>query len=257
MNLGLTGKMFVIGGGSKGLGNAIAAVLVEEGARVMLVSRPGASLDAATAALGSAAIACPADVSDPGAAEVIAAAVDAHFGGRIDGLVVNQGGPPGGKALDLTDEQWLQSYQLLIGGPLRVLKALVPKINDGGSILFVTSTSVRQTIANLDSSNVLRPGVTALAKTLSRELAPRIRVNSLAPGRFDTDRVRSLDEARAKSQGITAETAKADSMKSIPLGRYGDPVEFGRVGAFLLSPAASYVSGLAAHADGAMTTSLP
>lgn len=257
MDLGLKGKVFVVGGGSKGLGNAVATVLVEEGARVLLVSRPGAALDAAVAKLGASAIACPADVTDPGAAEAVAAAVDTHFGGRIDGLVVNQGGSPGGKALELTDEQWLQSYQLLIGGPMRLLRLLVPKINDGGAILFITSTSVRQTIANLDTSNVLRPGVTALAKTLSRELAPRIRVNSLAPGRFDTDRVRSLDEARAQAQGITAETAKSDSMKSIPLGRYGEPIEFGRVGAFLLSPAASYVSGLAAHADGAMTTSLP
>ncbi|MCA9877316.1 MAG: SDR family oxidoreductase, partial [Thermomicrobiales bacterium] len=179
------------------------------------------------------------------------------FGGKLDGVVINAGGPPAGKALDLTDEQWLGSYQLLIGGPLRLLKLLVPRINDGGAILFITSTSVRQPVNNLDTSNVLRPGVTALAKTLAIELAPRIRVNSLAPGRINTDRIRSLDKIRAEAVGITPQEAAAESSKAIPFGRYGEPSEFGAFAAFLLSPAASYVSGLAAHADGAMTTALP
>jgi 3-oxoacyl-[acyl-carrier protein] reductase len=171
--------------------------------------------------------------------------------------VVNAGGPPAGKALELSDEQWLASYQLLIGGPLRLLRALVPKMERGGAILFVTSTSVRQPIPNLDTSNVLRPGVAALAKTLARELAPDIRVNSLAPGRFDTDRIRTLDAGRAQALGSTPEEVAAESSKEIPFGRYGEPIEFGRFGAFLLSPAASYISGLNAHADGAMVTALP
>jgi 3-oxoacyl-[acyl-carrier protein] reductase len=196
-------------------------------------------------------------MADADTARRVADAVDAEFGGRLDGLVINAGGPPAGKALELSDEQWLASYQLLIGGPLRLLRALVPKINDGGAILFITSTSVRQQIANLDSSNVLRPGVAALAKALARELAPRIRVNSLAPGRFDTDRIRSLDAGRAKALGISQEEVTAASSKEIPFGRYGEPIELGRFGAFLLSPAASYVSGLAAHVDGAMVTALP
>ncbi|MFM9105589.1 MAG: SDR family oxidoreductase [Chloroflexota bacterium] len=257
MYLGLKNRTFVIGGGSRGLGRAIAAALAAEGARVLLVSRDGAALAAAARDLGAGAIACPADMADPGAPAVLAAAVDEHFGGALDGLVINAGGPPGGKALDLTDEQWLQSYQLLIGGPLRVLKALTPKMTDGSSILFVTSTSVRQPIVNLDSSNVLRPGVAALAKTLARDLAPRIRVNSMGPGRFDTDRVRTLDQARADLAGITPEQVKAQASGAIPLGRYGDPQEFGRFAAFLLSPAASYVSGLSAMVDGAMVTALP
>ena len=193
----------------------------------------------------------------PGTAAQVAAAVDAEFGGKLDGVVINAGGPPPGKALDLSEEQWLGAYQLLIGGPLRLLQALEPQLNDGGAILFVTSTSVRQPIPNLDTSNVLRPGVAALAKTLARELAPRIRVNSLAPGRFNTDRIRALDASRAQAQGITPQEAAAQASQEIPLGRYGEPIEFGRFGAFLLSPAASYISGLAAHADGAMTTALP
>jgi 3-oxoacyl-[acyl-carrier protein] reductase len=137
------------------------------------------------------------------------------------------------------------------------LRALTPKMVNGGAILFITSSSVRQPIPNLDTSNVLRPGVAAMAKVLARELGPAIRVNSIAPGRFDTDRVRSLDVGRAKARGITVEEQKEEMSKSIPLGRYGEPEELGRVGAFLLSPAASYISGVSLQADGAMVTSIP
>jgi 3-oxoacyl-[acyl-carrier protein] reductase len=257
VDLGLNDKAFVIGGGSKGLGRGIAQVLVAEGARVLLLSRDEASLDKAVAELGPAASAVAADMGYPGTGEQVANEIDARFGGRLDGLVVNAGGPPAGKALDLSDEQWLAAYQLLIGGPLRLLRAVVQKMNPGGAVLFVTSTSVRQPIPNLDTSNVLRPGVAALVKTLARELAPDIRVNSLAPGRFDTDRIRTLDAGRAEALGISHEQVTAESSKEIPIGRYGEPIEFGRFAAFLLSPAASYVSGLAAHIDGAMVTALP
>jgi 3-oxoacyl-[acyl-carrier protein] reductase len=257
MDLGLRDKVFVIGGGSKGLGRGIAQALVEEGARVLLVSRDEESLDRAVSDLGPAASAVAADMADPGTAERLAEKIDAEFGGRLDGVVVNAGGPPAGKALELSEEQWLASYQLLLGGPLRLLRALVPKMNRGGAILFVTSTSVRQPIPNLDTSNVLRPGVAALAKTLARELAPDIRVNSMAPGRFDTDRIRTLDAGRAETLGISQEQVASEASKEIPFGRYGQPIEFGRFGAFLLSPAASYISGLNAHVDGAMVTALP
>jgi len=257
VDLGLKDKIFVVGGGSKGLGRGTAQALVDEGARVLLLSRDEASLDRAVAELGPAARAVAADMAYPGTAAQVAAALDAEFGGRLDGIVINAGGPPAGKALDLTEEQWLASYQLLLGGPLRLLRTLIPKMDRGGAILFITSTSVRQPIPNLDSSNVLRPGVAALAKTLARELAPDIRVNSLAPGRFDTDRIRTLDAGRAEATGMSVQVIAAESSKAIPLGRYGEPIELGRFAAFLLSPAASYISGLAAHADGAMVTALP
>ena len=257
MDLGLQDKIFVVGGGSKGLGRGVAETLVAEGAKVLLLSRDQESLDRAVSELGPAAKAVAADMAYPGTAQQVAEAIDTDFGGRLDGIVVNAGGPPAGKALELSEEQWEQSYQLLIGGPVRLLKTLVPKMDRGGAILFVTSTSVRQPIPNLDTSNVLRPGVAALAKTLARELAPNIRVNSLAPGRFNTDRIRSLDAIRAESFGISQEEIVAQASREVPLGRYGEPIEFGRFGAFLLSPAASYISGLAAHIDGAMVAALP
>ena len=257
MDLGLKDKTFVVGGGSKGLGRGVAQALVDEGAKVLLLSRDEASLDKAVAELGPAARAVAADMAYPGMAELVAEAVDVEFGGHLDGVLINAGGPPAGQALELSDEQWLESYQLLIGGPLRLLRELTPKMTGGGAILFVTSTSVRQPIPNLDSSNVLRPGVTALAKVLARELAPRIRVNSLAPGRFNTDRIRQLDAGRSAALGVSEAEVAAEANQAIPFGRYGEPIEFGRFAAFLLSPAASYVSGLAAHADGAAVTALP
>ena len=207
MDLGVKGKTFVIGGGSRGLGRGTANALVADGARVLLLSRDQESVDRAVAELGDAAIGVTGDMADPGTAARVAAAVDANFSGKLDGLVINAGGPPAGKALDITEEQWLGSYELLIGGPLRMLKLLVPKMNDGGAILFITSTSVRQPVNNLDTSNVLRPGVTALAKTLAIELAPRIRVNSLAPGRINTGCIRSQDKMRAEAQGTTQKHA--------------------------------------------------
>ena len=256
MDLGLTDKAFLIGGASRGLGLAIAEQLVAEGARVLLVARDADALWPVVDRLGERAIASPADLANPAGVDLVAATVERTFG-ALDGILVNAGGPPGGTALELTEEQWLGAFQLLIAGPLRLLRALVPKMNEGGSILFITSSSVRQPIPNLDSSNVLRPGVAALAKTLARELGPRIRVNSLAPGRFDTDRVRTLDESRANLRNIPVEQVREEATQAIPLGRYGDPAEIGRVGAFLLSPAASYLSGISVQADGAMVTAVP
>ena len=257
MDLGLKDKLFVVGGGSKGLGRGTAQALVDEGARVLLLSRDRASIDRAVADLGAAARGITADMAAAETAAMVAAAVDAEFGGRLDGVVVNAGGPPPGHALDLSDEQWLGAYQLLIGGPLRLLRALTPKMDRGGAILFITSTSVRQPVPNLDTSNVLRPGVAALAKVLAQELAPDIRVNSLMPGRFDTDRIRQLDAVRAQTTGMSQEEIAAEASKAIPMGRYGAPIELGRFGAFLLSPAASYISGVAAQVDGAMVTAIP
>jgi 3-oxoacyl-[acyl-carrier protein] reductase len=177
--------------------------------------------------------------------------------GTLDGVLVNAGGPPFGPALELTDEQWLDAFRLLIGGPVRLLRTLTPQMNDGASVLFITSSSVREPIKDLDSSNVLRPGVAALVKCLAQELGPRIRVNSMAPGRIDTDRSRSLDEARAQDFGISTEEQRRNVSEGIPMGRYGEPEELGRAAAFLLSPAASYITGVSLQVDGGLVSAVP
>jgi 3-oxoacyl-[acyl-carrier protein] reductase len=257
VDLGLEGKAFVVGGASRGLGRAIARELVREGARVLLLSRDAQALEALASELGDAASYVAGDMGAPDTAVRVLATVEENLDRRVDGVVVNSGGPPPGAALALSDEDWRGAYELLIGGPLRLLRATVPLMGDGGAVLFVTSSSVRQPIAGLDTSNVLRPGVAALAKVLARELGPRVRVNSLAPGRIDTDRVAELDRSRADRGGGSVEEVRRTAEQSIPLGRYGQPEELARVAAFVLSGAASYVSGAAIQVDGAAVTAVP
>ena len=256
MELGLDDKSFVVGGASSGLGRAIAEQLVSEGAKVLLVARSADALQKVARELGEQAHPCPADVSQSSGVDKVAAVAVDHFG-TVDGVLVNAGGPPFGPALGLTDEQWLGAFRLLIGGPVRLLRTLVPEMNEGASVLFITSTSVREPIKDLDTSNVLRPGVTALVKCLAKELGPQIRVNSLAPGRIDTARSRSLDEARAADFGISTEEQRRKVSEGIPLGRYGEPAELGRAAAFLLSPAASYITGVSLQVDGGLVSAIP
>jgi 3-oxoacyl-[acyl-carrier protein] reductase len=250
----LRDRVFVVGGASRGIGHAISAELVVRGARVVMLSPTPEAVESAAAALGELATPVAGDIADP----AIPARISAALGERLDGVVVNSGGPPLGNALDVSDDDWRGSYELLIGGPLRLLRELVPLMSEGAAILFVTSSSVRQPISGLDASNVLRPGVAALAKVLARELGPSgIRVNSIAPGRIDTDRLRDNDEARARREGRDVEEVRRASQAEIPLRRYGRAEEMARVAAFLLSGDASYVSGAAIQVDGALVTAVP
>jgi 3-oxoacyl-[acyl-carrier protein] reductase len=253
VDLGLAGRSFVVGGGARGLGRATAAELVSEGASVLLVGRDADALAAACAELGDSASWLEGDMAD----QALPARLRDRVGESLDGLLLNAGGPPPGDALSLTDEQWRGAYELLVGGPLRLVRELVPVFSEGASVVWIGSSSWRQPIPGLDASNAFRPGIAALVKVLARELAPRVRFVGLAPGRIDTDRVRSLDSSRAERSGGTVEEARAASEAEIPVGRYGRPEEFGRVAAFMLSPAASYVSGSTVQVDGALITALP
>ena len=254
MDLGLQDRVYVVTGASRGLGLATATVLAAEGARVLMCARDDAALQKATDSLdaGERSMAIPGDLSDTALGERLAAAAIGRWG-RLDGVLVSVGGPAPGETLGLTDEAWRASFESVVLGALRIARAATAVMGEeGGSLVFVLSTSVKQPIAGLAASNGLRPGLAMLAKTMADELGPRnIRVNGLLPGRIDTDRVRELD-----GTGVKGRKARTESESRIPLGRYGEPTEFGRVAAFLLSPAASFVSGTMVPVDGGMMRAL-
>jgi 3-oxoacyl-[acyl-carrier protein] reductase len=251
MDLGLEGHVFLVSGGSRGLGRATAQVLVDEGARVVVSSRdPRAVLSAAADLRTDRALGLPADNADPAAAERLVAAAVARFG-RLDGALISVGGPPRGTVAEISDEQWRAAFESVFLGAVRLARAVAHELPlRGGSIAFVLSSSVRQPVTGLALSNGLRPGLAMVAKTMADELGPRnIRVNGLLPGRIATDRIKELD-------GVTEPAEQEKLIGAIPFGRYGDPAEFGRVAAFILSPAASYVTGSMIPVDGGLLRSL-
>lgn len=262
MDLGLKGKIALVAGASKGLGYAVAKALAAEGASVSISSRDERAIaDAAKrieAETGARVFAMPVDVRDKQAIERWISQSADTFGG-LDALMTNSGGPPAGAAISFDDQAWQDAADLLLFSTLRMFRQAVPLMEKrgGGSILVSTSSSVKEPIQNLGLSTVLRASVSALAKTLSLELAAKkIRVNQIIPGRIDTDRVRQLDEINAKKQGTTADEAKKKAESAIPMGRYGNADEFGRVGAFLLSEAASYMTGATVQVDGGQIRSI-
>lgn len=255
MDLGLTGARALVGGGSGGLGGAIAAVLRAEGAHVGLTARTRDRLEEAAARLDATAL--PADLSSPdGPADAVAAAV-AAFGG-LDLLVVNSGGPPPGRFEDLDEAAWQTAIDGTLWSSIRLIRAALPHLRDGRdpAILVLLSSSAREPIPGLTTSNLLRPGLAGLIKSLVEEIVP-VRINGLAPGRLATGRIAELDAARARTTNVPVEEIQRRTLERIPLGRYGDPLELGRVGAFLLSPAASYVTGAIVPVDGGMIRALP
>ena len=245
MDLGLTDRVYVVTGASRGLGLATARQLVAEGARVVLAARSPDAVAAAAQGLGPAAVGVPADNADPtAAARLVAAAQDTW--GRLDGVLVSVGGPPAGLVTEVTDEAWRAGFESVFLGAVRLARTVAAELGPGGAIAFVLSSSVRAPIEGLAVSNGLRPGLAMVAKDLADELGPRgVRVLGLLPGRIATDRIAELDSLAGDPEAVRAERSTG-----IPLRRYSEPEEFGRVAAFLLSPAASYVSGVMVPVDG-------
>ncbi|WP_225848532.1 SDR family oxidoreductase [Streptomyces sp. HPF1205] len=247
MDLGLTDRVYVVTGATRGLGLAAARVLAQEGARLVVSGRTPEAVQAAAGELGgpAKALGVVADQADPAAADRLLDAANDTFG-RVDGILISVGGPPAGAAAQVTDEQWRGAFESVFLGAVRLARTAADVLGEGGVIGFVLSGSVREPIPGLALSNGLRPGLAGFAKTLAAELGPRgIRVVGLLPARVETDRVRELDAA-----GGDPEAARARATAAIPLRRYGTPEEFGRVAAFLLSPAASYLTGTLVPVDG-------
>ncbi len=256
MDLQIEGKVFMVAASSKGLGFGIARELAKNGAIVCIASRTKTDIEKAAENLrketGATIHTSVFDAANSESIKNWINEVETAFE-RIDGLVVNAGGPPPGNFEDFTDDDWLAAFNLTLMSAVRLIRGVLPamRAGGGGSILTVTSMSVKEPINRLLLSNVLRSGVTSLVKSLSNEFASEnIRVNNLMPGRIDTDRVKSLDNSNAEKSGISVAEIKSKNEATIPLGRYGNIEEFGKTGAFLLSPAASYITGVSLAVDG-------
>lgn len=258
MDLDLKDKVIMVAGASRGLGYSIAKIAAQEGAKLSIGSRNAGSIQAAAAELqeetGSEVEGFTLDMKDKDSIDAWVRETVEKFG-RLDGVLVNAGGPPAGTFADFGDNEWEEAFQLTLLSSVRLIRqsAEVMKEYGGGAILTITSISVKEPIPNLILSNVMRSGVVSLVKSVSREFAPYgIRANNIIPGFFNTDRLKNLDAAAAEESGTAVEEIRTQRQSSVPLKRYGEPDEFGKSAVFLLSPAASYVTGHSFVIDGGL-----
>lgn len=256
MELELQGKVAFVAAGSRGLGKAIALQLAAEGVRVVICSRKQEAVEQAAREIsnrtGETVIPLKGDVSKSEDIKEMIGQTVKRFG-SLDILLCNGGGPPGGTFETFDDNAWQQAFETNLLSVVRLVREALPYIRDGGRILTVASSSVKEPIPGLILSNTMRAGVVGLMKSLARELGPRrILVNTVCPGRIETDRVTELDQARAKQQGTSQEAVQKAYVEQIPLGRYGAPEEFAKVVAFLASEANTYMTGSVFMVDGGL-----
>ena len=254
MDLGLSDRVYVVTGASRGLGRACAEQLAMEGARLVLSGQDEDALRATGSSLGGPerALAVAGDLSDPGMETCLVAAAVARYG-RLDGALVSVGGPSPGSVMETEDGAWRMAFESAFLGPVRLCRAVGKNVsNEGGSIVLVLSTTVREPIEGYALSSGLRPALAMTAKSLADELGPRnIRVNGIMPGRIDADRSSQPDASAGRG-----EDTRRSIEATLPLRRYGEPLEFARPAVFLLSPAASYVTGALLAVDGGLTRSM-
>jgi 3-oxoacyl-[acyl-carrier protein] reductase len=260
MDLGLSGRVALVGASSRGLGKASALALAREGARVTICARTPADLDAAAEEIrretGAEVLAVPADLATAeGIRSVVASTVE-RFGG-VDVLVSNTGGPRPGKFADLGDEDWRQALETVTLNFVRSVREVLPHMrrNGWGRIVGIQSSSVKQAVANIDLSNGLRPGIAGLMKAIMPDLAQDgITINLVLPGMFLTSRIHpGLDGSASVDEAVREELAPLAA--TIPLGRLGDPIELGNLVAFLASEQASYITGAVYQVDGGIIKS--
>ncbi|MEH7334309.1 SDR family oxidoreductase [Neobacillus drentensis] len=257
MELNLNGKTALIAASSQGLGFAIAERLVREGANVMISGREDEKLKQKAyelESIGTGKVAYQkADITKPADLKQLVSVTAEIFGG-INILVNNAGGPPAGSFEELTDEAWQAAFELNLLSYVRLIREVLPYLKQqGGKILNIASSSIKEPIPGLILSNTFRTGIIGLSKTLASELAPYdILINTIAPGRIATDRVKHLDQVNADKLGLDRETVELQVKAGIPLKRYGTPEEFANVAAFLLSDANSYMTGSSFLVDGGM-----
>lgn len=256
MNLGLQGTRALVCGASRGLGAAIAYTLHGEGAELAVAARESEDLSSVARDCGGTPLAVDLTTAE-GSEEAVTGAASAL--GGLDLLVVNSGGPPPGGFAEVDPAAWKLAIDGTLLAAIRLIRNAVPHLqeSDRAAIVIVLASSVRLPVSRLVTSNVTRPALVGLIKTLALELAPRIRINGAAPGKIATARSRSLDQRVAERRQVDVATIRGENEAAVPLGRYGEPAEFGRAVTFLLSPAASYISGQVVPVDGAMTRTYP
>ena len=256
MDLGLQGRVALVGGSSQGLGFAAALELAKEGASVVLCSRSADKLEEARRSIeeatGSAAMAVPTDLSDADAIKHLVEIAEAAFG-SVDILVSNTGGPPSGPFSEHSVETWRKAYEGTFESVLRLAHVVLPGMKERGwgRIVNITSISAKQPVDNLILSNAIRAAVTGLARSLATEYAPfGITVNNVLPGYTATERLAELSEKLASMRGTSTDEERANWEAAIPMGRLGEPEELAALIAFLASGRAAYITAQSVAVDG-------